>query len=222
MANVATYTNSVGVNLTGTTSPVVPRSEISATGNITGGNLRTTGNINSSNIIATSNVRAGNLTANGIISASTITATGTITGGNLTVGAVSGFVSASTLYATNNVTTAGLVSATGNVTGGNITTVGQVTATGNITGNYFVGNGSQLTGVSGSANAATLTGTGLSNNVIYSQLTSVGILLQLTVAGTLTVSGGKNVVVSNVQRNITVSNSAPSGGNVGDIWYQTL
>ena len=39
------------------------------------------------------------------------------------------------------------VSVTGNVTGGNITTAGQITATGNVTGNYFVGNGSQLTGI---------------------------------------------------------------------------
>jgi hypothetical protein len=37
--------------------------------------------------------------------------------------------------------------ATGNVTGGNIRTAGVVTATGNVTGNYFIGNGSQLTGL---------------------------------------------------------------------------
>jgi hypothetical protein len=38
-------------------------------------------------------------------------------------------------------------STTGNVTGGNIRTDGSVSATGNVAGNYFVGNGSQLTGV---------------------------------------------------------------------------
>jgi hypothetical protein len=37
--------------------------------------------------------------------------------------------------------------ATSNITGGNIRTAGLVTATGNITGNYFIGNGSQLTGL---------------------------------------------------------------------------
>ena len=41
----------------------------------------------------------------------------------------------------------GVVSATGNITGGNILTAGVVSSTGNITGNYFIGNGSQLTGV---------------------------------------------------------------------------
>ena len=39
------------------------------------------------------------------------------------------------------------ITATGNVTGGNVLTVGNVSATGNVTGNYFVGNGSQLTGL---------------------------------------------------------------------------
>ena len=41
----------------------------------------------------------------------------------------------------------GQVSATGNVTGGNVLTGGLISATGNITGNYFIGNGSQLTGL---------------------------------------------------------------------------
>jgi hypothetical protein len=39
------------------------------------------------------------------------------------------------------------VSVTGNVQGGNIRTAGLITATGNITGNFFLGNGSQLTGL---------------------------------------------------------------------------
>jgi hypothetical protein len=39
------------------------------------------------------------------------------------------------------------VSTTGNITAANVLTGGIVTATGNITGNYFIGNGSQLTGI---------------------------------------------------------------------------
>jgi hypothetical protein len=47
----------------------------------------------------------------------------------------------------------GAFSASGNITGGNLRTAGLVSATGNVTGNYFIGNGSQLTGVSaGSGN----------------------------------------------------------------------
>lgn len=37
--------------------------------------------------------------------------------------------------------------ATGNISGNNIKTVGIISATGNITGNYFIGNGSQITGL---------------------------------------------------------------------------
>jgi hypothetical protein len=48
---------------------------------------------------------------------------------------------------TGNVLTGGVVSAAGNVRGANFNTVGLISATGNITGNYFIGNGSQLTGI---------------------------------------------------------------------------
>ena len=51
------------------------------------------------------------------------------------------------VFSTLGVAITGIISATGNVTGGNITTAGQVSATGNITGNYFLGNGSALTGI---------------------------------------------------------------------------
>ena len=48
---------------------------------------------------------------------------------------------------------------TGNIAGGNITTPGLISATGNVSGNYFLGNGSQLTGViaaGGQGNTITL------------------------------------------------------------------
>jgi hypothetical protein len=57
-----------------------------------------------------------------------------------------------------NVNVSGVVSAAGNVRGLNINTTGLITATGNVTGNYFIGNGSQLTGIAtstyGNANVA--------------------------------------------------------------------
>jgi hypothetical protein len=70
------------------------------------------------------------------------------------------------VFSTLGVTVNGIASISGNVTGGNIRTAGQVSATGNITGSYFLGNGSQLTGLPatyGNANVAaflpTYTGT---------------------------------------------------------------
>jgi len=134
---------------------------VTATGNVTGGNLRTagavtaTGNVSGGNIIATANVTGGNITTAGLI-----TATGNVTGGNIrTAGAVTatGNVSGGNVLVTNDVQVGGNVSATthtgttvsvtGNIAGGNIRTAGIITATGNITGNYFLGNGSQLTGI---------------------------------------------------------------------------
>jgi hypothetical protein len=107
-----------------------------------------------------------------------------------------------------NITTAGYVTATGNVIGGNIVTAGDVTATGNITGNYFVGNGSQLTGVTAaSVDAANLTGNTLSSNVLYSSLTTVGTLSSLSVSGN--VDGGNIFTAGRVSATGDVT-----GGNI--------
>jgi len=67
-----------------------------------------------------------------------------VTGNSLTVDGqqVLANGSNSSINSTGNITT------TGNVTGGNIVTTGVITATGNISGSYFLGNGSQLTGIS--------------------------------------------------------------------------
>jgi hypothetical protein len=114
-----------------------------SSGNITGGNMLTAGLISAtSTITSTANVTGGNITTAGLI-----TATGNITGGNVLTG--------------------GLISATGNITGGNVLgganvnatthTGATVSVTGNITGSFFIGNGSQLTGIVssyGNANVA--------------------------------------------------------------------
>jgi len=67
-----------------------------------------------------------------------------------------------------NLLTGGVISATANITGGNILTAGIVSATGNISGNYFLGNGSALTGViaaGGQGNTITL-GTPTDGNLV--------------------------------------------------------
>jgi hypothetical protein len=77
------------------------------------------------------------------------------TDGNLTA---PGSISAVGNVQAGNITTVGLISSTGNVTGGNILTAGIVSATGNVSGNFFIGNGSQLTGIAasyGNANVST-------------------------------------------------------------------
>ena len=89
-----------------------------------------------------------------------------------------------------------------NVTG-NITLSGFVSAVGNVSGNYFIGNGSQLTGVSAaSVDANALLGNTLSANVLYSSLTQVGVLSSVSVSG--------NVIGGNIlSDNYYYANGAP-------------
>jgi len=67
------------------------------------------------------------------------------------------------------------------LTGSQISSVANITSTGNISASYFLGNGSQLTGVT-SATAATVTSSAQPN------ITSVGTLTTLTVSGTANIS----------------------------------
>ena len=72
----------------------------------------------------------------------------------------------------NNLFSSGTVSAVGNITGANVNTAGVMSATGNITANFFIGNGSQLTGID-----ATSIQNGNSNVKVYANAnvaTSVG------------------------------------------------
>jgi hypothetical protein len=168
---------------------------VSASGNITGGNLLTGGLISATSTITS----AANITGSNILTGGLISATGNVTAGNLSVtGNVLGnllpisnitydlgsptqmwrtlYVSGNTIVLgesnlsvsngnlsvggnpvvtvspTGTSNTTGNMNVIGNITGSNVTTTGLISATGNIAGNYFVGNGSQLTGIGGSGN----------------------------------------------------------------------
>ena len=132
---------------------------VSATGNVTGGNLVTGGVIT-----ATGTVTGGN-----IATAGTVSATGTITGGNLSTGG--------SISATVN------ISAAGNVIGGNIVTAGLVDA-GTLSGNGAAISsitGANVTGQVGNALVAGTVYTAAQPNI-----TSVGTLSSLSVTGTVT------------------------------------
>ena len=158
---------------------------ISATGNITGGNLKTTGLISATGDITAGNVNAGASIVATSHTGATFSATGSITGGNINTG--------------------GIVTATGNVTGGNLRTVGQVSATGNITGSFFIGNGSLLTGISASgysnANVVTLLAAYGSNAISTTGNVTAGNFVGNVVgggAGTPTISSTTNLDLSAV------------------------
>ena len=148
---------------------------VSATGNITGGNILTGGQISAAGNLVALNVNAGIVSATGNINGSNVntgilSASGNITGGNLsipvgvanvanitTANIVAGNITSAIISATGNIsgpnviatilTVSSILSASGNILGGNILTSGLVSVTGNVTGSYFLGNGSQLTGI---------------------------------------------------------------------------
>ena len=68
-----------------------------------------------------------------------------------------------------------VVSVTANITGGNILTAGVVSATGNVTGNFFIGNGSQLTGIAAGTPTQIVSGTSNVSVVSSGGNVSVGI-----------------------------------------------
>ena len=88
---------------------------------------------------------------------STLSVAGNITGANLNTGAqvvATGNVTGGNIVTAGLITAAGTITSTANIVGGNIRTTGLVSASGNITsagnvaGTFFIGNGSQLTGLS--------------------------------------------------------------------------
>ena len=128
-ANVAVSVGGVSnVTVFATTGEYV-KGILSASGNVTGGNILTGGLISAiGGIYTTTTVSAqGNITVGNILTGGLLSATGNITGGNILTG--------------------GLLSATGNITGGNVSTGGVISAIGNVSGNYILGNGALLTGV---------------------------------------------------------------------------
>jgi hypothetical protein len=207
---------------------------ITATGNITGGNLRTVGNITATgNVTGANFLTAGLISATGnVLTAGLISATGNIQGGNIrTAGAVTatGNVSGGNILVTTDVQAGGNVSATmftgtsvsvaGNITGSNLRTVGIVSATGNVTGNYFLGNGSQLTDIATSSiqngnSNVTIVSAG-SNVVVNVRGVSPLAIFANTgayIEGLTSVSG--NVIAANVNAGIYSATTVSATGNV--------
>ena len=192
-------------------------------GNVSGGNITASNALSGANIYtggqvsATGTIFAGNIDANGGNIGVGNVNTGRISaGGNIiaNAGVYAGTVSAAGNVIGGNVTTAGLISAAGTAQLGNVQTVGIVSASGNVSGNYFIGNGSQLTGIdatriiNGSSNVAIPTANGN---------------IQMAVNGTadvvvVTATGANVTGYANVSGNLSVGNAAVAGNvNSGNI-----
>ena len=117
---------------------------------------------------------------------------------------------------------ANVFTASGNVTGGNIRT------TGNVTGNYFIGNGSQLTGITSSQVTTALGFTPGTGNGTVTSVSGTGTVSGLTLTGTVTNTGNLTLggTLSLTSSNVTTalgftpySNTNPAGytTNVGTV-----
>ena len=147
IANVATLAVTGSATVQGSISIFSSSTSLSATGNVIGGNLLTGGLIS-----ATGNITGGNLSGTNITGTLTTAAQANIT----TVGTLGNLAVSGQANITQQINTA-RVSATGNITVGNVLTGGLISATGNVSGNFFIGNGSALTGISAAANTGNVT-----------------------------------------------------------------
>lgn len=131
--------------------------------------LAITGDLSVSGNATLSGNILGDRIVNGTTSIDIQTASGNA---NISVGGTSNV----TVFTTAGQEVTGNVSATGTITGGNVVTAGQVSATGNVTANYFLGNGSQLTGI-------TATATEIINGTSNVSINSANANVTITVAG---------------------------------------
>jgi hypothetical protein len=193
-ANVAAYLPTYTGNLVSLTGPVI------TTSNITGGNLITSGF--GGNIVGADYVSAAYFVGDGGL-LTNVTATTTYNDSN-----VATFLAA---FGSNTISTSGNISA-GNVLLGQLLGAGDVTATGNVTGAYVIGNGSQLSNLTGGnvtgtvANATYATSAG--------SATTATDAAQANYANTANAVAGGNVTGSVAQANYANTANAIAGGNV--------
>ena len=185
----------------------------------------------SGNIVAPGAISAvGNITANYFIgngsqlsSISGANVTGQVA--NALVASIAVLAGTVTANAQPNITSVGTltsISVSGNADVGNLNTLGQVSAVGNVTGTYFIGNGSQLTGLpdtySNAQVAAFLaSGTDTSNiittaNISGSYFIGNGSLLTGITATTTKIQNG------NSWANVAVPNGNVVIGANGQLW----
>ena len=205
---------------------------ITATGNLNAGNIITAGIVSAAGNIITAGIvsATGNLNAGNIITAGSVSATGNGTFGNVSATTFTGNLSGNATTAgtvitaaqpnitstgtlaslsvtananIGNIGTVGLITATGNIRGANIITGGIMSATGNITANFFIGNGSQLSGLP--------SGTSITNGNSNVTVTANG-NVNISAVGTSNV-----VVITNTGTNIAGTISASGNANVGNI-----
>lgn len=165
-------------------------------GNITAGNISGANLISGTYLAGTLTAASAaqpNVTSLGTLTSLTSSGLITATAGGIKVGNLQDTSGTNTIQLTNSD-----IIVTGNITAGS-------GGSGNVTATYFIGNGSQLTGVA--ASTATTAGTVTTN--AQPNITSTGTLNGLTVTGTVDFTGASNVSLG------PVANVHISGGTSG-------
>jgi len=204
------------------------------------------GNVYAGNVTATGNVQGNYILGNGALLTGVTTSSSTIFNGNSNVAIPSAnanvTVSVSTVgnvavFTPTGLNVTGIVSATGNIIGGNIVSGGgtggnitganiisgntfnavTVSATGNVTGNFFIGNGSQLTGiitsVSNVVNGASNLNIAAANANVTISVSTVGNVAVFTPTG-ISVLGTVNANGNITGGNLLTSGFVSSTGNI--------
>jgi hypothetical protein len=193
--NIVAIANVVGGNL-------ITAGVISAIGNANVGNLSTPGLI-----VATGNVTGGNLITTGVVSSpSILNGTSNVrlaSGGNVSI-SVDG-TSNVVVVTTTGANIAGTANIIGNANVGNLGTAGLIVATGNVTGGNLITGGTLS--ATGNANVGNLGTSGLiiaTGNIAGANITTTG---RVTATGNIT---GGNLVTTGVL-------SVTSNANVGNL-----
>ena len=130
---------------------------------------------------------------------------------NISFNAATGLLTTSTLAVTGNANvgnlgTAGLIIATGNVTGGNLTTAGAL----NVTGNANVGNLGAATAILTTGNVTTINSGLLQNGNSNVTLTANGNV-------TINAVGGARIIATAIGANVTGTLNVSGNANVGNL-----
>ena len=211
--------NIFGIETTDGAEGIFTSGYLNVSGNVTATRLISNIAIGTAPLTVTSTTRVANLNVatSGVANTVNDATQSNITGvGTLTSVSVSGNANI------GNIGTGGLITATSNITGGNLVTAGVVSATGNVTGNFFIGNGSQLTGLNtnsisngnSNVNIATANGNVTVTAVGNTTMTVTGTGANIT--GTLSVSGNAtvgNIIATNIG-NISSINQDGNASNV--------
>lgn len=175
---------------------------LSIAGNMSGGNITTTGSMTGASLSVTGNASVGNIGTSRLIASGNIESANVITVGILASGNVAG----------GNISTNGILSVTGNASAGNISTSGFLTVSENasISGTITATNAALGNLVSANYFTGVIT-TGSQPNV-----TSLGTIINLSMAGTGGITGG-NLVSANYFTGVVTTASQPNITSLGNL-----